>query len=328
MSASPTHQTAPHPTATSPTRLKATSPAGLKEHLPRQRHPTESPPRPPASTGPATTAPSTTAPSTPALATTAPSTTAPSQAQATTPKTAGQRLAWLDALRGIAALCVVFDHVGPRMIPHAFSLVFNVIDPGLYGVLVFFLVSGYIVPASLERKGSLRSFWLSRVFRLFPLYLTVIGTVLILNQFGLAGLWGTNSHPVSSVFAHLFMLGDMLGGSNLVNVLWTLSYEMTFYLVLTALFTLGVHRRSGWYAGGFAAGALLLGGLLPRLWLSHSALGFTAVSIGADALVLTGLAVAVAGHRVSRTMGACLAAATGLTLLLVNERQQAYEGLT
>jgi peptidoglycan/LPS O-acetylase OafA/YrhL len=37
-----------------------------------------------------------------------------------------------------------------------------------YGVFVFFLVSGYIVPASLERKGSVHGFWVSRVFRLYP----------------------------------------------------------------------------------------------------------------------------------------------------------------
>jgi peptidoglycan/LPS O-acetylase OafA/YrhL len=39
---------------------------------------------------------------------------------------------------------------------------------GLYGVFVFFMVSGYIVPASLERRGSVRGFWVSRVFRLYP----------------------------------------------------------------------------------------------------------------------------------------------------------------
>jgi peptidoglycan/LPS O-acetylase OafA/YrhL len=33
---------------------------------------------------------------------------------------------------------------------------------------VFFLVSGYIVPASLEHKGDVRSIWVNRVFRLYP----------------------------------------------------------------------------------------------------------------------------------------------------------------
>jgi peptidoglycan/LPS O-acetylase OafA/YrhL len=46
--------------------------------------------------------------------------------------------------------------------------VYQWFDPGQYGVFVSFLVSGYIVPASLERRGSVRGFWVSRAFRLYP----------------------------------------------------------------------------------------------------------------------------------------------------------------
>ena len=69
------------------------------------------------------------------------------------------RLAWLDALRGFAALCVVFDHGSTLLLQPARDFLYHVLNLGQYGVFVFFLVSGYIVPASLERKGSVRSFW-------------------------------------------------------------------------------------------------------------------------------------------------------------------------
>ena len=88
---------------------------------------------------------------------------------------AAKRLAWLDALRGIAALCVVFDHLSYSVLQPVRASVYHWFDPGQYGVFVFFLVSGYIVPASLERKGSVRGFWVSRVFRLYPLYLFAVG---------------------------------------------------------------------------------------------------------------------------------------------------------
>src|ERR1700733_11044068 len=84
------------------------------------------------------------------------------------------RLAWLDGMRGIAALCVVYTHFGARVLPTLHAWIYRVFDPGLYGVLVFFLISGYIVPASMERKGSLRTFWVSRLFRLFPLFAFVV----------------------------------------------------------------------------------------------------------------------------------------------------------
>src|ERR1700761_9787679 len=86
----------------------------------------------------------------------------------------GSRLAWLDALRGFAALCVVFDHGSTLLLLPVRSFLYQWLDLGQYGVFVFFLVSGYIVPASLERKGSVRSFWVSRAFRLYPMYLVAI----------------------------------------------------------------------------------------------------------------------------------------------------------
>ena len=74
----------------------------------------------------------------------------------------GNRLAWLDVLRGLAALAVVFNHFGYFLPPGVKGPVYQWVNPGDYGVFVFFLISGYIVPASLERKGSVRTFWVSR----------------------------------------------------------------------------------------------------------------------------------------------------------------------
>src|ERR1700734_4273227 len=79
----------------------------------------------------------------------------------------GSRLAWLDVMRGLAALAVVFNHFGYFLPPAVKNPVYQWINPGDYGVFVFFLISGYIVPASLERKGSVRTFWVSRLFRLY-----------------------------------------------------------------------------------------------------------------------------------------------------------------
>ncbi len=37
-------------------------------------------------------------------------------------------------------------------------------------MVVFFLCSGFIIPVSLERQGSLRRFWIRRLLRRYPLY--------------------------------------------------------------------------------------------------------------------------------------------------------------
>ena len=239
-----------------------------------------------------------------------------------------RRLAWLDALRGFAALCVVYEHFGARVFPALHAVVISMLDPGLYGVLLFFLISGYVVPRSLERTGSVRAFWIGRLFRLFPLFGFVILILLLLHAFGLASLDGTNQNVAAAVLSHLFMLNDLLGGPNLIVVIWTLSYEMVFYLLLTALFTVGMHRRSGELAVLFGTGALVLGGLLPSAWLSYHSLGLTRVALIADSLVIGGLAIALCGRGRIRPLGAWLAACTALVLVALNENKSGYEGLT
>jgi peptidoglycan/LPS O-acetylase OafA/YrhL len=44
--------------------------------------------------------------------------------------------------------------------------------------------------------------------------------------------------------AHLTLLQELLGTPNLLLVLWTLSYEMAFYLLVVAPFTVRQHQRS------------------------------------------------------------------------------------
>lgn len=178
----------------------------------------------------------------------------------------GARLAWLDALRGLGALAVVAEHVLPWAMPSLRPYWFNI---GIYGVLVFFLVSGYIIPASLERRDDVRAFWISRLFRLYPIYLLVVGIVLVM------ALWVPVRHSVprhpSAVAAHVTMLFDVTHQGGVVNTMWTLSYEMVFYLIVTALYVRGVHRRSGVIAVIFGvmaicAGLVLTGPLLPDHW--------------------------------------------------------------
>ncbi|MFD0855641.1 acyltransferase family protein, partial [Actinomadura adrarensis] len=158
------------------------------------------------------------------------------------------RLGWLDALRGIAALVVALHHGTYEYLPQFRHEILYFLDPGDCGVLLFFLVSGYIIPASLERTGSVRRFWISRAFRIYPLLLVVLAAVLILDLTGLKAMRaGTLDayEPVGAVLAHLTMMQDLLAVPNAVNVLWTLSFEMAFYLLVVGLFGLGgLHRRS------------------------------------------------------------------------------------
>jgi peptidoglycan/LPS O-acetylase OafA/YrhL len=230
----------------------------------------------------------------------------------------GNRLAWLDVLRGLAALCVVFNHFGYFVPSRLNAPVYQWVNPGDYGVFVFFLISGYIVPASLERKGSVRTFWVSRLFRLYPLYLLAVAIAVALYVVHVGGLRGEGADPETSVLSQMLMMSNVLAGRNLPNVVWSLSYEMIFYLLLTALFMARVHKRSSRYALAFAAVAVALGGLLPQAYFTSNLWSPRVIALVADLVVLTGLAVAVGLRGMPRLVGAVLAAMVGLTLLAFN----------
>ncbi|HEU4349130.1 MAG TPA: acyltransferase [Actinoplanes sp.] len=176
------------------------------------------------------------------------------------------RLGWLDALRGYAALVVVLFHLSPSLIGTDKHLaIFRVIDLGKYGVLLFFLVSGYVIPMSLERHGSLRRFWIGRLFRIYPAYLAAVALVIVTTAAVPAVL---RDETVSSVLGHATMLSDPLGLRGAVRPFWTLSYEMVFYLVAAGLFAWRLHRRSALWAAALAVLAVLAGPALPDGLLS------------------------------------------------------------
>jgi len=248
---------------------------------------------------------------------------APSKAVPSATVRKASRLAWLDALRGFAALCVVFDHGSTLLIEPVRDFLYQWLNLGQFGVFVFFLVSGYIIPASLERKGSVRGFWTSRLFRLYPMYALalVIAVVAYLTRHGT--IRGAEHHPLQAILAWLIMLPNLLTGPNVPNVTWTLSYEMVFYLLLAALFSWNVHRHSGTYATAFAVGAVALGGVLPMAaltdWSARVGHGGLALNAVADGLILAGIGLAVSSRsRLART-GACLSALTGFVLVMVNQ---------
>src|ERR1700722_6313187 len=231
---------------------------------------------------------------------------------------AGSRLAWLDVLRGVAALAVVFNHFGYFLPPVVKNSVYQWINPGDYGVVVFFLISGYIVPASLERKGSVRTFWVSRLFRVYPLYLLAVTIAVALDMAHVGGLRGEDGAPETSILSQMLMRSNVRAGQNVPNVVWSLSYEMIFYLLLTALFMARVHRRSSRYALGFAVAAVAIGGVLPQAYLTNNLWRPRIIALLADLAVLTGLAVAVGLRGMPRLVGAVLAAMVGLILMAFN----------
>ncbi|GII85671.1 hypothetical protein Ssi03_36610 [Sphaerisporangium siamense] len=220
----------------------------------------------------------------------------------------GSRLAWLDALRGIGAIAVVAEHLLPWVVPWLRPYWFNL---GIYGVLVFFLVSGYIIPSSLERHGDVRAFWIGRAFRLYPLYLAVAAFVLALSPW--VAIRDAVPRDPSAVAAHATMLLDVVGVGGVTDTMWTLSYEMVFYLLVTALFTTGTHTRAWVPAVAFGVAAVVEGLLVGAAFLTG-----TWVAWASCGVFLAGMACLLAGRF--RTAAACALGAMALVLVAAGSR--------
>ncbi len=255
--------------------------------------------------------------------------TQPEHASASeTTKQHGNRLAWLDALRGFAALVVVYEHVGYHVLSDVRDATDRWFSAGTFGVMLFFIISGYIIPASLERKGSVRSFWISRVFRLYPLWITALIAVIalrVVNRHPSEAFMHDN--PLTSLLGHATMLQDLLGVPSTVNVMWTLSYEMVFYLLVTGLFIVGLHRFSAEIALLFAGTALLAGHLLPKLAISGGPLKVTGTVVLTAVILGAGLLAVVSGKRWPLIVGGVGLALLALVLVTINGRAGAWSGL-
>lgn len=155
------------------------------------------------------------------------------------------RLGYLDALRGLAVLMVLLNHVGEAAVPWLGGFCNETFALGPAAVMIFFACSGFIIPVSLERAGDLRAFWVSRAMRLYPLYWLSLALAAVLAGLGRYAYLGPQGPtPGTTWLANATVMQMFVGQPNVIIVYWTLAWEMLFYILLSVLFVLGIHRRS------------------------------------------------------------------------------------
>jgi len=177
----------------------------------------------------------------------------PTPAAAPTVPKSGDRYAYLDAIRGVAAMMVLLQHALEQAWPWFRDFTTYYVNFGQLGVCVFFLVSGYIIPHSLEKTNDLRSFWIRRFFRLFPLYWACLFAAIV---FGRLGWYNTHDFDPANwnhILKNTTMLQAFLKAPHAVAVFWTLGVEMIFYILASILFALKVNQRTLLVTLGVAA---------------------------------------------------------------------------
>jgi peptidoglycan/LPS O-acetylase OafA/YrhL len=148
----------------------------------------------------------------------------------------GDRLPQLDGLRAVAVAFVMAFHFIPA--------VDRVAPLGSIGVRLFFVLSGFLITrillASRTRSigDALRSFYIRRSLRIFPLFYLVLAVAALMNIGPVRSTIGW--HVTYLTNAYLFERGAWHGS---ISHLWSLAVEEQFYLVWPCLVLLLPARR-------------------------------------------------------------------------------------
>lgn len=142
----------------------------------------------------------------------------------------------IQALRGLAALMVVFYHARYLFDSPSLERAFR---NGAGGVDIFFVISGFVIYLT-GRKLPPRTFMVRRIVRIVPLYWFFLTLKLVM---ALAGVSGSRSLNLSSSYILSgYFFTPAYDRSNealpLIVAGWTLNFEMYFYLIAAAVLAL------------------------------------------------------------------------------------------
>src|SRR5687767_13274217 len=154
------------------------------------------------------------------------------------PKDSSGHIDVLDTLRGFAALAVVMVHYGGLGFLND-SILAKIFYYGTYGVHVFFVISGFIIPWSLYNAGykaaDFFKFITKRFLRIsLPYYAAV---TLVATQHYFTGYDGEGAafEPLRLLFHFLYII-PFTGFEFYDPVFWTLTVEFQYYVLIGLLF--------------------------------------------------------------------------------------------
>jgi peptidoglycan/LPS O-acetylase OafA/YrhL len=179
----------------------------------------------------------------------------------------------LDILRSIAVLAVFAGHLlqvlaGCRFGEH-YAYGVETYSLGHAGVLIFFVHTSLVLMQSLDRADQsgwalVRSFYIRRAFRLYPLSICLIVIAIAFsippNALGVPYIW----HGARWALANLLLVQNIGKTEPISSPMWSLAYEVQMYLALPVLFLLLRARRGTRLSAIYIVG-LFLGLLHPQL---------------------------------------------------------------
>lgn len=150
----------------------------------------------------------------------------------------------LDLLRAVAVLLVLAQHLSVRF--HWTARLGMETPPiGAFGVFVFFVHTSLVLMYSMERshldgRQLAENFYTRRIFRIYPLsILAVLAAVALHLDSGVNGINGLSrvaTIPAGRIASNLLLVQNLIKPGSIVNVLWSLPFEVQMYVLLPFLF--------------------------------------------------------------------------------------------
>jgi len=151
-----------------------------------------------------------------------------------------KRFGEVDSLRAIAcALVIIWHSLGhaiqiqghPSLL---YSILIDTFELGIIGVIMFFAISGFVIPDSLRgtRWQGVKAFSIRRFWRLYPPFWLALLLTFWRDKGMLVGPWDAVMLPSLGIRGRAFFH------------FWTLEVELVFYLLIAVLFL--VFGRLGW----------------------------------------------------------------------------------
>lgn len=133
-------------------------------------------------------------------------------------------------LRGLAALAVVLHHASGAILVHYAVEQKDFYSWGAGGVDLFFIISGFIMMyITFDKEVSVLDFLYKRVVRIYPIFYVYATIALIIFIISPDSINRSASAPTKILPSYLLI--PYTEFVNLVQVAWTLVYEVHFYLL-------------------------------------------------------------------------------------------------
>jgi peptidoglycan/LPS O-acetylase OafA/YrhL len=185
--------------------------------------------------------------------------------------TTGKRSPEIDLLRFLAALTVLLYHYtySFRQSDPGFPYIYRFSSLTKYGYLavdLFFIISGYVLAISVRGK-TLPQFVQSRVFRLYPAYWIACILSFVLIRLSAGYISDAPHVSFAQLGYNLTMFQEFFGKAPVNPVFWSLTYELSFYLLIAAIIVTRAWDRlltilALWLMYTFAVGPLATGNYL------------------------------------------------------------------